>query len=118
MRTRHWLLGLILCLAGIGSVTATSVDTQDIDSSAHASADSAGSARESTGSGGDALGLSRDRPSHSSSSTTGSGGDSSGGSNSSMTGSASDHSGDAGPAPRPVHQSHLGWQSLLPGSIQ
>ena len=114
MRTRHWLLGVILCLAGIGSVTATSVDTQDIDSSAHASADSAGSARESNGSGGDALGLSRDRPSHSSS--TSNGGDSSGGS--SMTGSPSDRSGDAGPPPRPVHQSHLGWQSLLPGSIQ
>ena len=110
MRTRHWLLGLILCLAGIGSVTATSVDTQDIDSSAHASADSAGSARESNGSGGDALGLSRDRPSHSSSS----GGDSSGGS----TSRPSDRSGDAGPPPSPVRQSHLGWQSLLPGSIQ
>ena len=113
MRTRHWLLGLILCLAGIGSVTATSVDTQDIDSSAHASADSAGSTREGNGSGGDALGLSRDRPSHSSSS-----GDSPGGSTDSVTGSPSDRSGDAGPAPRPVHPSHLGWQSLLPGSIQ
>ena len=112
MRTRHWLLGLILCIAGIGSVTAASVDTQDIDSSTHASADSAGSARESNGSGGDALGLSRDRPSHSSS--TSSGGDSSGGS----TSRPSDRSGDGGPPPSPVRQSHLGWQSLLPGSIQ
>lgn len=116
MRTRHWLLGLILCLAGIGSVTATSVDTQDIDSSAHASADNAGNAHESSGSGGDALGLSRDRPSHSSPGSSGS--DSSGGSTGNMTGSPGDHSGDAGPAPRPVHQSKLGWQSLLPGSIQ
>lgn len=112
MRTRHWLLGLTLCIAGIGSVTATSVDTQDIDSSAHASADNAGSAHESNGSGGDALGLTRDRPSHSSS--TSSEGDSSGGS----SGRSSDRSGDAGPPPSPVHQSHLGWQSLLPGSIQ
>ena len=110
MRTRHWLLGLTLCIAGIGSVTATSVDTQDIDSSAHASADNAGSAHESNGSGGDALGLTHDRPSHS----TSSGGDSSGGS----SGRSSDRSGDAGPPPSPVHQSHLGWQSLLPGSIQ
>ncbi len=116
MRTRYWLLGLTLCIAGIGSVTATSVDTQDIDSSAHASADNAGNAHESSGSGGDALGLSRDRPSHSSS--TSRGGDSSGGSTSSMTGGPGDHSGDAGPSPQPVHQSHLGWQSLLPGSIQ
>lgn len=113
MRTRHWLLGLILCLAGIGSVTATSVDTQDTERSTHTSADSAGSTHESNGSGGDALGLGRDRPSHSSS--TSGGGDSAG----SMTGSPSDRSGEAGPAShRPLHQSHLGWQSLLPGSIQ
>lgn len=112
MRTRHWLLGLTLCLAGIGSVTAASVDTQYIESSTHASADSAGSAHDGNGSGGDALGVSRDRPSPSSS--TNSGGDSAG----SMTGGSGDRPGDAGPAPRPAHQSHLGWQSLLPGSIQ
>ncbi|TPG11071.1 hypothetical protein EAH75_08920 [Rhodanobacter glycinis] len=106
MRATHWLIGCALCIAGIGSATATSLDTQDLDSSPHATADSA-STHGGNASGGDALGLSRDCPSASNSDNSG---------NSSSNGN--DHSGGASSAPTQTRRLHLGWQSLLPGSIQ
>jgi hypothetical protein len=107
MRATHWLIGCALCIAGIGGVSAASVDaTQDLDSSSHAAIDGS-SARDANTSGGDALGLSRDCPPASSS-------DSSGG----TSGNGSGRSGGASSAPTPTRRPHLGWQSLLPGSIQ
>ena len=116
MRTRQWLPGLILCVAGIGSVTAASVDTQDIDSATHASSEAAASARES--SGGDALGLGREHGTHGSSSGSPAADSTPGSSSGSTTGSAGDRSGASGVPARPAQQPRLGWQSLLPGSIQ
>ncbi|MFC5437131.1 hypothetical protein ACFPME_11220 [Rhodanobacter umsongensis] len=107
MRATHWLIGCALCIAGIGTATATSMDTQDLDSSPHATADSA-SARGGNASGGDALGLARDCP------PAGGSGDTSG----TTSGSGNDHSGGASSTPTQTRRLHLGWQSLLPGSIQ
>lgn len=106
MRATHWLIGCALCIAGIGGAAATSLDTtQDLDPS-HAALDSASPHDGNTSSGGDALGLTRDCPPASS--------DSSG----STSGNGSGRSGGASSAPTPTRRPHLGWQSLLPGSIQ
>lgn len=107
MRATHWLIGCALCIAGIGSTAATSLDTaQDLDGSPHAALDNA-SPHDGNSSGGDALGLARDCP-------PASGSDSSG----STSGNGSGRSGGASSVPTPTRRPHLGWQSLLPGSIQ
>lgn len=105
MRTTHWLVGCALCIVGIGSAAATNLDTQEQDSNAqHAAADNT-SSRDAGNGGGDVLGLTRDTPSRSNGSST--------------SGNSNDHSGgSASSAPAPARQPHLGWQSLLPGSIQ
>ncbi|MHB1057985.1 MAG: hypothetical protein ACYC0F_08895 [Rhodanobacter sp.] len=107
MRATHWLIGCALCIAGIGSAGATSMDTRDLDSAPRTTTDSNGGHGENTGSGGDVVGLTRDCPPTGSSDSSGS---------TSSTGN--DRSGGASSAPTPTRRPHLGWQSLLPGSIQ
>jgi hypothetical protein len=108
MRATHWFIGCALCIAGIGSAAATSLETQDLDNaSPRATLDNASPHDSNTSSGGDALGLNRDCPSASNS-------DSSNGASS----NGNDHSGGGSSAPAPTRRPHLGWQSLLPGSIQ
>jgi len=106
MRAKHWLIGCALCIASIGSAAATSLDTQEQDSSSHAVTDNTGSHDGgNSNTSGDALGLTRDGTPHSSAS-------------SSTSSSSNDRTGGATTAPAPTRQPHLGWQSLLPGSIQ
>ena len=107
MRAIHWFIGCALCAAGIGSAAAASLETQDVDNSPRATIDNASPHDSNTGSGGDALGLNRDCPPASNS-------DSSSGTSS----SANDRSGGSSSAPVSTRRPHLGWQSLLPGSIQ
>lgn len=109
MRAKHWIIGFVLGIAGIGGVSATSLDTQELDNGSHASSDSA-STHDGGGStgGGDALGLGHENPPRNSAGDT-------------SVGSPNTHHDRAGAAtatPAPVQQPHLGWQSLLPGSIQ
>lgn len=105
MRATHWLIGCAVCIAGLGSATAASLDVQGLNTSAHSlTMDSVGSREAHAGSGGDALGLSHDAPSSSSSSSSGD-----------KHGHSAHH---PSAARKPVHRLHLGWQSLLPGSIQ
>jgi len=106
MRATHWLVGFALCIAGIGSAAAASLESQDLDSTPHATIDSASPHDGNTSSGGDALGLNRDCPATSNS-------DNSNG----TSNNGNDHSGGFS-APVPTRRPHLGWQSLLPGSIQ
>lgn len=108
MRATLWLIGCALCLAGIGNAVATNLETQEQDSAQHATTDSA-SSHDGNNSSGDVFGLTRDTPSR----NTGS--DSAG---TTPGNNSNDRSGSAPSAPVPSHQSHLGWQSLLPGSIQ
>lgn len=103
MRARHFLpfiFGCTLAVAGIHAAAAADVDTQDAGTLPHsATADSA----SSKNSGGDLLGP-RDCPPAS-------------GSSSSSSNDTSTHSGgDSSSAPS--RRANLGWQSLLPGSIQ
>ncbi len=110
MRATHWLIGCAVCIAGLGSVAAATLDTQDLNTRTHPAMDSAATRESNAGSGGDALGLSHDSAPSSSSSRDGGGAPSSGGGN--------ERSGTTSPAPAPTRRPHLGWQSLLPGSIQ
>jgi hypothetical protein len=105
MRAIHRLIGCALCIAGIGSAAATSLDTQDVDSSPRATEST--TTHSGNASGGDALGLARDCPSTGSNDNAGS-----------TSGNGTDRSGGASSAPTQTHRLHLGWQSLLPGSIQ
>ena len=107
MRATHWLIGCTLCIAGIGGASATNLDTQDQDNAQHAASDSV-SARDTNSSNGDVLGLAREAPSHAT------GNDNSNG----TSGTSNDRSGGASSTPAHSRQPYLGWQSLLPGSIQ
>jgi hypothetical protein len=107
MRATHWLIGCALCIAGIGSAAAASLETQDLDGSPHATIDNASPHDGNTSSGGDSLGLNRDCPPSRNSDNSGS-----------TSSNGNDHSGGGSSAPVPTRRPHLGWQSLLPGSIQ
>lgn len=104
MHATHWLIGCALCIAGVGSAAATSMDTQDMDGTPHAASEVVS---PHDASGGDALGLNHDCTPH------GSGTDAAAGS-----AGSNGHSGGTSSAPVHASQPHLGWQSLLPGSIQ
>ena len=84
MRAIHWFIGCALCIAGIGSAAAASLETQDLDNAApHSDDRQCQPARQQRQRGGDALGLNRDCPSASnsenSSGTSNNGNDHSGG---------------------------------------
>jgi len=111
MRVKHWLIGCAICFAGIGGAAATNVDSRELDGSLHGNGDTS-STRDSSNSGepGSASEpvLPRDNAPHGNSEAhkNGSGGN------------ATDHAGMDVTPPARVQQTHLGWQSLLPGSIQ
>ncbi|WP_158883320.1 hypothetical protein [Rhodanobacter sp. L36] len=107
MLAKHWLIGFAMCLAGVGSASASSRNTQDLDNTTHVTADS-NSAHDDGGAIGDVVtSFARGTPprviSH----------DSHG-----SVPASSDRSGGGDPTPAPARQPRLGWQSLLPGSIQ
>jgi len=106
MRATLWFIGCALCIAGVGSAAAASLETQDGDGAPHATIDNV-SPHDNNTSGGDALGLNRECPSTSNSDNS-----------SSTSSNGSDRSGGGSSAPTPTRRPHLGWQSLLPGSIQ
>ena len=110
MRATYWLIGCVVCIAGLGSAAAATLDAQDLNTSTHAATRDSESSRESnTSSTGDVLGLSHDSSSVSTSSNDTPG---------SSSGSGNDHSGTTSHARTPSRRPNLGWQSLLPGSIQ
>lgn len=103
MRARHFLpfiFGCTLAIAGIHAAIAADVDTQDAGTLSHAATADSSSPKSS---GGDLLGP-RDCPPAS-------------GSSSSASNDAGSHSGGES-NPAPARRANLGWQSLLPGSIQ
>ena len=105
MRATHRILGCALCLAFMGSAMAANLDTQDADNATHATASR--SSHDGDNSGGDAVGLNRDSGTINSSEAA-----------AGTSRNGNDHSGAAASAPAPTPRPHLGWQSLLPGSIQ
>lgn len=107
MRVRHWLFGCAVCFAGIGTAAATSVDGRDLDGSAHAAGDASGASETNTS--GDLLRLNREASPRSAN-----------GESANSHSASGDRTGPdtSAPAHAPQQQPHLGWQSLLPGSIQ
>lgn len=105
MRATHRILGCALGLAFMGSAMAVSLDTQGVENGTHARASQ--TSHDSDSSGSDAAGMNR-----------GSGTISSNEATTGPSHNGNDHSGAAASAPAPPRRPHLGWQSLLPGSIQ
>ncbi|MDE2154846.1 MAG: hypothetical protein KGJ32_02975 [Xanthomonadaceae bacterium] len=106
MRVTHWLVGCSLCLAGIGSAAAVQMDARGLDSSMHATvAADNGTHDDGNRGSGDATVPTGDDPAHD---TSAAGNHRNG----------NDRSGGTTPAPAHPSRLHLGWQSLLPGSIQ
>ncbi|BFI95069.1 MAG: hypothetical protein RSP_05790 [Rhodanobacter sp.] len=112
MQARHWMVGCLIGLAGIGSAMATDFDARDAVVGSRATADS--SAHDAgSNTGGDALGLNRDASSRHASDTDNGNSDNRAGS----AAGGNEHGGGI-PAPARTQPATLGWQSLLPGSIQ
>ncbi len=103
MGVGKFLVGCVLCVGGVGVAAAMDADTQDLNSMQHA-VDSSASNHDggSNSSGGDALGISRENAAPA-------------GANSS---SSSENCPGSTPAAPHGRRATLGWQSLLPGSIQ
>lgn len=104
MGVGKFLIGCVLCVGSIGAASAMDADGQDLGAAMQRSVDSgSGSHDGAGGSGGDALGLSREANSAPSPASS----------------SSSDNCPTTTPARVPrSRQNRIGWQSLLPGSIQ
>ncbi|MDE1893320.1 MAG: hypothetical protein KGJ96_06995 [Xanthomonadaceae bacterium] len=113
MRATHRLIGCALCIVGLGSASAASLGTQELNGSVHVAADNAPTREGSAASGGDALELNHE----SAPDSTGNSGSSDSSSGSAASG-GNEHAANTPSAPAPARPLHLGWQSLLPGSIQ
>ncbi|MFK2877461.1 hypothetical protein [Rhodanobacter hydrolyticus] len=113
MSARHWMIGCLIGLAGMGSAMASDLGARDITATSRPAADS--NAHDAGGNGGaDALGLNRDCPaSHRGSDADNGDADARG----NGTAGGSEHGGRIS-APTTAKPATLGWQSLLPGSIQ
>lgn len=114
MRTRQWMIGCLIGLAGMGSAMATDFDARDVTTGSRAAADSSAHDASSGNGSGDVLGLNRDTAS-SKHGNDADGGDN--GNRGSGVAGGSEHGGGIS-APTRARPATLGWQSLLPGSIQ
>jgi hypothetical protein len=102
-----FLIGSVLCVGSISAASAMDADAQDLTTMQH-SVDASNNGHDGSGggsSGGDALGLSRE------------GGSSPSGPNSSPSNDNCPSQTPPAAAPR-SRRANIGWQSLLPGSIQ
>jgi len=104
MGVGKFLIGCVLCVGSIGAASAMDADGQDLGTAMQRSVDSGSGGHDGAGgSGDDALGLSREA--------------------NSTPSPAASSSCDSCPTPPPARaprsrQNRIGWQSLLPGSIQ
>lgn len=105
MRATRQILGCALCVAVVGSAAAATLDSQGMEQVTQAASNRA--SHDSDTSSGDTVRMSRDSSSATGSSAT-----------SSTSRNGNDRSAAASSAPAPAVRPHLGWQSLLPGSIQ
>ena len=102
MITRQLLIGCVFALSGMSAAAAVEVDTQDLASSQHATVDVATSH--------DSAGSSTDTP-LTPACRVGCASEAGSGSNEPSPAGVTAH-------PHTSHRTSLGWQSLLPGSIQ
>jgi len=103
MGVGKFLIGCVLCVGSVGAASAMDADAQDLGAMQRSVDSGSGSHDGAGGSGGDALGLSREANSNPSPASS----------------SSSDNCPTTTPARAPrSRQNRIGWQSLLPGSIQ
>lgn len=105
MNARHLIIGCTLALGGLGAARAADVDDNQAMSAGRSTAD-AGTHDVAAAGAGDPATTSRDAG------TRGNGG------GDSDAGNAIASPASGGSQPPSPHRSSLGWQSLLPGSIQ
>jgi len=111
MKARHWMVAGLIALAGMGNVMASDLDRQDQGAAGHGTMDN--SAHDSGSAGGDTLLSARDGgASRRATDTDGTAETERHG------GGGSDRSGQASSSPTSARPTTIGWQSLLPGSIQ
>ena len=113
MRARQWMIGCLIGLAGMGSAMAMDFDARDIAGGNRATAENC--THDAGTSGGDSLALNRDTSSSKHAADTDT--DSSSDNHGSGTVGGTEHGGGIS-APTHARPATLGWQSLLPGSIQ
>jgi hypothetical protein len=104
MHAGKFLMGCLLCVGSVNAASAMDADAQDLSAMQH-SVDTSSNGHDGSGSssGGDALGLSREGASPSNPASS----------------SSSDNCPSQAPAAAPrSRRANIGWQSLLPGSIQ
>lgn len=109
MHATHWIIGCTLCIATASVAATTNAETQGMDNSG--TTVDAGNAHDSGnidgGDLGDLLGLIHDGNQHIDHNDAAAGDP-----------GHTEHTDSTHHASAPAHQPHLGWQSLLPGSIQ
>jgi hypothetical protein len=114
MNARHWMIGCLIGLASMGSALAADMDANGITATSRTTAADSSSRDAGGSNGGDALGLNRDNsPARHGNDADSSDADAHG----TVSAGGSEH-GDRVPAPAAPQPTTLGWQSLLPGSIQ
>jgi len=104
MGIKQFLFACVLSVGGIGAASAMDADTQELGSMQRVGTVDSGSSHEVSGNGGDALGVPHDsaqQPSPASSSS-----------------SENCPTGGSSSGAQRSRRISLGWQSLLPGSIQ
>lgn len=112
MRATYWMIGCLIGMAGMGSAMAANVDANVTNAPCRVVVDD-GSSRNAGG--GSAPGLSRD---NATSCRRGSDADSGDADIRAAGTDGDDEHGGRGPMHTIARSARLGWQSLLPGSIQ
>lgn len=118
MNAKHWLIGCVLGVAGFGTAAAATLDTQGIADASHSTAESGGQGDVASAPvGGDILDLN-----HSTDNADEAGDNSNNDAVQNVThggiGTGSERANGSMQPSHPPKRPHLGWQSLLPGSIQ
>ena len=113
MKARHWMVAGLIGLASIGNVMATDLDRQDQGATEHGAMDN-GTHDTGGAAGGDALLSAHDGGGSRHATET----DSATETERHGAGGGSERSGRASSAPTSARPAAIGWQSLLPGSIQ
>ena len=112
MKARHWMVAGLIALAGMGNVMASDLDRQDQGAAGHGTMDNSAHDSGSAG-GGDTLLSARDGGASRRATDTDSTAETE-----RHGGGGSDRSGQASSSPTSARPTTIGWQSLLPGSIQ
>lgn len=106
MHATHWLIGCTLCVASVAAAATSSAETQNLDSVVGTATDAASLHEGGAANSNDVFGWMHDDSQRSA------------GSESPAGAASRDERPVSAPAAPAAHHPPVGWQSLLPGSIQ